>query len=47
MLHCWQENPDARPSFTDIVDILKDMAAQDKVCRSYTTISVEHIHAFS
>ena len=31
MLLCWDEDPDARPSFRDIVDILTEMTSQDKV----------------
>ncbi|XP_072034064.1 uncharacterized protein [Amphiura filiformis] len=34
MLQCWHEDPDARPSFKDIVDILTNMATQDKIYMS-------------
>ena len=35
MLQCWEEDPDTRPTFKDMVDILTDMASQDKVCKNY------------
>ncbi|XP_072045011.1 tyrosine-protein kinase receptor Tie-1-like [Amphiura filiformis] len=34
MLKCWQENPDDRPSFQEILDILLHMTSQEKIYMS-------------
>ena len=31
MMKCWQDDPDARPTFTDLKNQLRDMENQHKV----------------
>ena len=51
MMNCWQNEPEARPSFTDLTKQLKDMENQHKVRLSLPSdikrISVDQLNAMT